>query len=128
MEDVVELVAQRRHGCASPSGTNSILLQQWLLQYGKASCHLRIAVAGFVDWLSNDFPPWAAYQATMACLLFGLDKCPGGRPVGAGETWRRLFAKIFLRLSGVEAKEACGIHQLCAGLEAGIEAGIHAIN
>jgi hypothetical protein len=39
-----------------------------------------------------------------------------------------LFAKIVLRLAGGEAKEACGIDQLCAGLEAGIEGGIHAIN
>jgi hypothetical protein len=48
--------------------------------------------------------------------------------VGAGETWRRLFAKVVLRIAGGEAKEACGIDQLCAGLEAGIEGGIHAIN
>jgi hypothetical protein len=68
----------------------------------------------------------------MACLLFGLDKCPGVRPVGAGagagESWRRLFAKVVLHFAGGEAKEACGIDQLCAGLEAGIEGGIHAIN
>jgi hypothetical protein len=29
--------------------------------------------------------------------------------------------------SGSEAKELCDIHQLCAGLEAGIKGGIHAI-
>jgi hypothetical protein len=28
-------------------------------------------------------------------------------------------------VAGAEAKEACGIGQLCAGLEAGIEGGIH---
>jgi hypothetical protein len=28
-------------------------------------------------------------------------------------------------VAGAEAKEACGINQLCAGLEAGIEDGIH---
>jgi hypothetical protein len=41
--------------------------------------------------------------------------------VGAGKTWRRLFFKIILRLAGGEAKEACGINQLCAGLKAGIK-------
>ncbi len=30
-------------------------------------------------------------------------------------------------MAGAEAKEACGIDQLCAGLEAGIEGGIHAM-
>jgi hypothetical protein len=127
-EDVVESVARRLRGCAGPSGTDSLSLQQWLLRFGETSRQLRIAVADFVDWLANEFPPWAAYRATMACLLFGLDKDPGVRPVGAGETWRRLFAKVVLRIAGGEAKEACGIDQLCAGLEAGIEGGIHAIN
>ena len=59
--------------------------------------------------------------------LVALDKCPGIRPIGIGETWRRLFAKASLLASGSEAKEKCGIDQLCAGLEAGIEGGIHAI-
>jgi hypothetical protein len=108
--------------------TDSISLQHWLLWYGKSSRQLCIVVADFVDWLSNNFPPWVAYRATMACLLFGLDKFPGVRPAGAGETWRRLFAKMVLRLVGGEAKEACGINQLCAGLEADIEGRIHAIN
>jgi hypothetical protein len=39
--------------------------------------------------------------------------------IGVGETWRRLFTKIVLRLSGTEAKEACGID---------LEGGIHEIN
>ena len=52
---------------------------------------------------------------------------PGVRPIGIGETWRRLFAKIILLVAGGDATEACGIDQLCAGLMAGIEGGIHAM-
>ena len=55
-------------------------------------------------------------------------KCPGVRPVGIGEIWRRLQAKCLLLAAGEEAKDACGIDQVCAGLEAGIEGSIHAIN
>ncbi len=33
-----------------------------------------------------------------------------------------------LLVSGCDAKERCGIDQLCAGLEAGMEGGIHAID
>ena len=62
----------------------------------------------------------------MANRLVALNKCPGVRPVGIGEIWRRLFAKTVLILAGEEAKEVCGDEQLCAGLEAGIEGGIHA--
>ena len=64
----------------------------------------------------------------MTGRLVALDKCPGVRPIGVGETWRRLIAKTTLLLAGSEAKELCGIQQLCAGLEAGIEGGIHAID
>ena len=53
-------------------------------------------------------PPWAAYRAIMANRLIGLDKCPGVRPVGIGEIWRRLFAKTVLVVAGAEAKEECG--------------------
>ena len=63
----------------------------------------------------------------MSVRLCALDKCPGVRPVGVGETWRRATAKILLLVAGAQAKEACGIDQLCAGLEAGIEGGIHAM-
>jgi hypothetical protein len=52
---------------------------------------------------------------------------PGVRPVGIGKTLERLGAKCVLLVCGDEAKEACGVdHQLCAGLEAGIEGGTHA--
>ena len=57
----------------------------------------------------------------MANRLIALDKCPGVRPVGVGEIWRRLLAKCVLVVAGGEAKEACGSEQLCAGLEEGIE-------
>jgi hypothetical protein len=84
--------------------------------------------ANLVDCLANSFPPWAAYRALMAGRLVALDKCPGVRPIRVGETWWRLAAKATLLVSGCDAKEQCGIDQLCAGLEAGIKGGIHAIN
>jgi Reverse transcriptase (RNA-dependent DNA polymerase) len=63
----------------------------------------------------------------MACRLVAIDKCPGVRPIGIGELWRRLFAKTVLSVCGKEAKNACGTDQLCAGLESGIEGGLHDI-
>jgi hypothetical protein len=78
-----------------------------------------------LDWLANHQPPWAAYRAIMAGRLVALDKCLGVRPVGIGESWQRLFAKTILLLCRKEAKQACGINQLCAGLESGIEGAVH---
>ena len=66
-------------------------------------------------------------NALMLGSLIGLDKHPGVRPVGVGETWRRLMAKCVLKVAGQEAKEACGTDQLCGGMEADIEGGIHAM-
>ena len=63
----------------------------------------------------------------MGCRLAALDKCPGVRPLGIGEVVRRLIAKCVLRVCGEDAKAECGSTQLCAGLEAGIEGAIHAV-
>jgi hypothetical protein len=107
-DEAVEKVARRLSGSAGSGGTDSHALQHWLLRFGKASGALRDAVADFTDWLGNTAPPWAAYQAIMAGRLIGIDKCPGVRPVGAGETWRRLFAKTILLVAGAKPKKPVG--------------------
>ena len=61
----------------------------------------------------------------MSGWLIALDKQPGIRLFGVGETWLRMMAKCLLRLTGKEAKVACGTAQLAGGVEAGIEGGIH---
>ena len=63
----------------------------------------------------------------MSGRLIALNKQPGIRPVGVGETWRRMMAKCLLKVAGPEAKTACGTTQLAAGLEAGVEGAIHAM-
>ena len=61
----------------------------------------------------------------MSGRMIALDKQPGIRPVGVGETWHRLMAKCLMKVAGPEDKSACGITQLAGGLEAGIEGAIH---
>ena len=81
-------------------------------------------LAGF---MANSSPPWSAYRALMACRLVALDKNPGLRPVGIGETLRQSLNKLVMREVGEQAKTACGNLQLCAGLKAGIEGAAHAL-
>ena len=63
----------------------------------------------------------------MSGRLIALDKQPGVRPVGVGETWRRLFAKIILKVTGPEATMACQDDQLFPGLKVGIDGAIHGV-
>ena len=119
-EDDVMWVASKLSGAAGALGAEAMELRNWLLRFGCASEEFRVVVASLADWMAKSSPPWAAYRALMACRLVTLDKRPGVRPVGIGETLRRALAKLVMRVEGEQAKTACGNLQLCAGLEAGI--------
>ena len=126
--DTVRAVAEKMSGGAGLGGIDACALKLMLLQHGGASQALRSSAAKFASWLSNSHPPWAAYRAFQWSRLVALAKNPGIRPIGIGDIWRRLFAKCNLQASGEAAKLACGSDQLCAGLSAGIEGGIHGMN
>ena len=124
-DNTVMEVARKLSRGAGTRGTDSVSLQHWLLHFGAAIGELRMIVADFAEWLSNGRPPWAAYQAMMRGSLITLDKQPGVRPVGVGETWRRLMAKCLLQVTGKYAKAACKTEQLAGGVKSEIEGGIH---
>ena len=126
-DDMVTAVAERLSGGAGPVGTDSVLLQHWLLWFRAAIGELQLIVRDFTEWMGNGRPPWATYRALMSGRLIAVDKQPNIRPVGVVETWRKLMAKFLLRVTGPEAKADCGTVQLAGGVEAGIEVAIHAM-
>ena len=67
-------------------------------------------------------------EANTACRLIPLDKKPGVRPIGIGETVRRIIGKAILSVAGDSVREATGSLQMCGGQECGIEAAIHAMH
>ena len=63
----------------------------------------------------------------MSGRLIVLEKHPSVRPVRVGETWRRLFSKIMLKVTVPEATMAYQDDQLCAGLKAGINGAVYGV-
>ena len=63
--------------------------------------------------------------ALTSCRLITLDKCPGVRPIGIGETARRILGKAILAVVGGDIQETAGTQQLCAGQKARCKAAIH---
>ena len=115
-KETVTAVSGRLSGGAGPGGTESVSLQHWLLLFVATTAELRLIVGDFVEWLGNGRPPWTAYRALMSGRLIALENKPGIRPVGVGYNWRRMMAKCFLKVSGPEAKVACGTTKLAGGL------------
>ena len=67
-------------------------------------------------------------RALVASRLISLDKCPGVRSIGIGETLHRIIGKAVCLATRLDAALVCGSEQLCAGLQAGFEGGIHGMN
>ena len=87
---------------------------------------MRQALSRLTEWVANGLVPFAAIRALMSNRLVALDKCPGVRPIGVGQIWRRAIAKCVIAVVSDAAADACGTDQLCAGLSCGSEAAVHA--
>ena len=61
-------------------------------------------------------------EAFTACRLIPLNKNPGLRPIGVGETLRRIAEKVVMSIVKKDVITSTGSLQVCAGQEAGAEA------
>uniref|UniRef100_A0A1X7SXQ2 Reverse transcriptase domain-containing protein n=1 Tax=Amphimedon queenslandica TaxID=400682 RepID=A0A1X7SXQ2_AMPQE len=121
----VATAAHRIQGSGGPGGCESSHWKDVLLRYGPHSSRCRDAVASLVSLLSNSIVDWNLIRALLANRLIALDKHPGIRPIGIGETLRRILSKVVCLITRTDAEEVCGSSQLCAGVQCSIEGAIH---
>ena len=121
---VIESTVRKLRGSAGAGGIDAPTLKHWFLHYGEDSTALCEEFAEFTSWICNELNP-IAIRGFLTCRLIALDKCPGVRPIGIGETIRRLFVKSALWYTRDDAAELCNHQQLSGGAPNAIEAGIH---
>ena len=78
--------------------------------------------------LCTNFVDPSTIAPFLACRLIALNKNPGVRPIGIGDTARRIIAKAILTVTRLDIQEAAGSLQLCAGQISGIEAAVHTVD
>jgi hypothetical protein len=115
-------------GGAGPGGCDASHWHDVLLRYGSHSSSLRDAVATLSRTLANNIIQWSSIKGLLANRLIALDKNPGVRPIGIGETLRRIIGKALCCVTRDDAEAICGTDQLCAGVKMGTEAAFHAFH
>ena len=117
----------RMDGAAGPSGLDTDSWKRLCTSFGSASADLCEALAATARRLCTTFVNPKGLSAFVACRLIALDKCPGVRPIGIGETARHIIGKAIVTALGDNIQSAAGPLQVCAGHQSGCEAAIHAM-
>ena len=66
-------------------------------------------------------------SAFLASRVVTLEKKPGIRQVGVGETIRRIAGKFISMILKTDITDASAPLQICGGVEGGVEASVHAV-
>ena len=124
---LIRETALKTDGAAGPSGLDAAGWKRLCTSFQSASTDLCDALASTARRICCSFLDPRSLSAFVACRLVALDKRPGVRPIGIGETTRRIIGKAILATIRDDIQEAAGPLQLCAGQEAGCEAAVHAV-
>ena len=92
----------------------------------EASRYLCNSLAAVARRICSSYVDPTHIKLLLASRLIALDKNPGVRPIGIGDTARRIITKAVLTIISTDIQEATGCRQLCGGQISGIEAAVHA--
>ena len=106
-------------GAAGPSGIDSMMMRRLCVSFGSKSEDLCNSLALVAQCLCSSYVDPDSLSAFLSCRLIALDKCPGVRPIGIGETCRRVIAKAVLWFLRDDIIDSVGPIQTCAGQQGG---------
>ena len=124
--DTILSAGLKTKGASGPSGLDACGWRRLCTCFKGASRDLCASLASVARRIYTSYVNPTLVAPVLACRLIALDKNPGVRPIGIGDTARRIIAKAVLSIVGPDIQDATGCQHLCGGQIAGIEAAVHA--
>ena len=115
-------------GAAGPSGLDAASWKRLCTSFKGASTDPCESWAATARQICTCYVDPRGLSSFVACRLIALDKCPGVRPIGIGETVRRIIGRATARVLSDDIQAAAGPFQLCAGHQSGCESAVHAMH
>ena len=129
--NAIQSAAKNVHGSGGPTNVDADLWRHVLCskKFGKLSDDFAAEIAVATRRLCVDVIPHSYVNLLLDGRLVPLMKEDDGvRPIGIGECLRRIMGRSVAKLTGSDVQLAGGTLQTCTGIEAGIEASIHAMD
>ena len=124
---LIRSTALKTSGAVGPSGLDAHAWRRLCTAFKSASTSLCQSLAEIAKRLCTSFVDPQGLAPLLASRLIALDKYPGIRPIGIGDTARRIITKAVLVIARGDIQDAAGSVQLCAGQASGCEAAIHSV-
>ena len=125
--NMIARATKKTNGSAGPSTTDADFFQHILLHknFKGAGQSLREELARFSRLVATEFIDPQIIQPYLNSRLIPLNKCPGVRPIGVGETVRRIVGKAIAWTLKSDIQKTAGPLQVCTGIKSGSEAAVH---
>ncbi len=114
-------------GAAGPSGLDAHGWRRLCTSFKEVSTDLCRNLALTARRICTTYIDQSVISPLLACRLIALNKNPGVRPIGIGDTAWQIIAKAVLYVVKPDIQEASECLQMCGGRICGIEAAVHAV-